>query len=84
MNEYMPNVIDAVAQNRWINALNMNAKILVTESVADYVALEKTKPENVVPFIRTTKVLNFIRFWRLGKEKRLPIGVSHRRSFFKA
>lgn len=47
MNEYMPDVIEAVAKNRWINALNMNAKILVTESVADYVLLEKTKPEGV-------------------------------------
>lgn len=47
MNEYMPEAIEAVAKNRWINALNMNAKILVTESVADYVLLEKTKPEGV-------------------------------------
>ena len=47
MNEYMPDVIDAVAKNRWINAQNMGAKILVTESVADYAALEKTKPEGV-------------------------------------
>ena len=47
MNEYMPNVIEAVAENRWTNALNMNAKILVTESVADYTMLEKTKPEGV-------------------------------------
>ena len=47
MNEYMPNVIEAVAENRWTNALNMNAKILVTESVADYAALEKTKPEGM-------------------------------------
>ncbi|MBR3932693.1 MAG: (Fe-S)-binding protein [Clostridia bacterium] len=47
MNEYMPNVIENVAKNRWTNALNMNAKILVTESVADYALLEKTKPEGV-------------------------------------
>jgi hypothetical protein len=47
MNEYMPGVIELVAKNRWINALNMNTKILVTESVADYAALEKTKPEGV-------------------------------------
>ncbi len=47
MNEYMPDVIEAVAKNRWINALNMNAKILVTESVADYALLEKTKPEGI-------------------------------------
>ena len=47
MNEYMPNVIENVAKNRWINATNMDAKIVVTESVADYVCLEKTKPEGV-------------------------------------
>ena len=47
MNEYMPDIIESVAKNRWTNALNMNTKILVTESVADYVLLEKTKPEGV-------------------------------------
>ena len=47
MNEYMPDVIKAVAKNRWINALNMNTKILVTESVADYVCLKETKPNDV-------------------------------------
>ncbi len=47
MNEYMPKVIEAVAEKRWMNALNMDAKILVAESVADYAALEQTKPEGV-------------------------------------
>ena len=47
MNEYMPNVIEQVAKDRWTNALNMDAKIVVTESCAEYIMLEKTKPENV-------------------------------------
>ncbi len=46
MNEYMPMAIEAVARNRWINALNMNVKILVTASPAEYVMLAKTKPED--------------------------------------
>ncbi|MBR5518062.1 MAG: (Fe-S)-binding protein [Clostridia bacterium] len=47
MNEYMPKVIEEVAKNRWINAKNMNAKILVTASTAEYVMLSKTKPEGI-------------------------------------
>ena len=47
MNEYMPGVIEKVAENRWINAKNANAEILVTSSVADYVMLSKTKPEAI-------------------------------------
>ncbi len=47
MNEYMPNVIEAVASNRWINAKNANAKVLVTASTAEYVMLSKTKPEGI-------------------------------------
>ncbi len=47
MNEYMPKVIEAVATNRWTNATNMGAKILVTASTAEYVMLSKTKPEGV-------------------------------------
>ncbi len=47
MNEYMSDVIDEVAKNRWKNAMNMNAEIVVTESVADYVALSKTKPQAI-------------------------------------
>ena len=47
MNEYMPDVIERVAEDRWINARNMNTKILVTESPAEYVMLKKTKPEGV-------------------------------------
>jgi Fe-S oxidoreductase len=47
MNEYMPDVIERVAADRWTNAENMGAKILVTESVAEYVMMAKTKPENI-------------------------------------
>ena len=47
MNEYMPKVIEAVATNRWTNATNMGAKILVTASTAEYIMLSKTKPEGV-------------------------------------
>ena len=47
MNEYMPDVIEKVAEDRWINAKNVNAKILVTASTADYVMLDKTKPDGV-------------------------------------
>ena len=47
MNEYMPKVIETVAENRWVNAKNMNAKILVTECPAEYIMLAKTKPEDI-------------------------------------
>ena len=47
MNEYMPNVITKVAQNRWINAKNADAKILVTTSFAEYTKLSETKPEGI-------------------------------------
>ena len=47
MNEYMPNVIETVAANRWINAKNVNAKVLVAASTSEYVMLSKTKPEGV-------------------------------------
>ncbi len=47
MNEYMPSVMEKVAENRWINAKNANAKILVTASFAEYTLLEKTKPEGI-------------------------------------
>ena len=44
MNEYMPAVMERVAADRWINAKNVGAKILVTESPAEYALLAKTKP----------------------------------------
>ena len=47
MNEYMPSVMEKVAENRWINAKNANTKILVTASFAEYTLLEKTKPEGM-------------------------------------
>ena len=47
MNEYMPEVMERVAADRWINAKNMDTKILVTECPAEYVMLSKTKPEDI-------------------------------------
>lgn len=47
MNEYMPDVMKKVADNRWENALNVNAKIVVTASVSDYELLKLQKPENI-------------------------------------
>lgn len=47
MNEYMPDVIECVAEDRWQNARNMDAEILVTESVAEYVMLKQTKPDDI-------------------------------------
>lgn len=47
MNEYMPDVMQKVAENRWQNARNANAEILVTESPAEYMILAETKPEDI-------------------------------------
>ena len=47
MNEYMPEVIEKVAKNRWINAKNVDAKTVVTTSPAEYIMLSKTKPEDI-------------------------------------
>ncbi|MGN1059157.1 MAG: (Fe-S)-binding protein [Clostridia bacterium] len=47
MNEYMPDVIKKVAENRWINAKNADAEILVTESPAEYMALKSVKPDDI-------------------------------------
>ena len=47
MNEYMPEVMERVACDRWINAKNVGAKILVTESPAEYALLAKTKPADL-------------------------------------
>lgn len=47
MNEYMPQVMEKVAQNRWINAQNAHAEVLVTESMAEYILLKQTKPEGI-------------------------------------
>ena len=47
MNEYMPDVIEKVANNRWFNAKNANAKIVVTASNCEYNALNSTKPEGI-------------------------------------
>jgi len=47
MNEYMPDVMRKVAQDRWINAENVGAEILVTTSPAEYIILSAVKPENI-------------------------------------
>lgn len=47
MNEYMPEVIEKVAKDRWNNAKNVDAEVLVTASPAEYVMLSKTKPANI-------------------------------------
>lgn len=47
MNEYMPDVMKAVANDRWFNAKNANAKVLVTTSNIEYRLLSETKPENI-------------------------------------
>ena len=47
MNEYMPEVMEQVAEKRWINAKNAGAKILVTASPAEYVMLSETKPDEI-------------------------------------
>ncbi len=45
MNEYMPSVMQKVAQLRWDNAINMGLYTIVTESPSEYVALKSTAPE---------------------------------------
>ena len=45
MNEYMPAVMERVADDRWTNAKHVSAKNLVTESPAEYALLAKTKPD---------------------------------------
>ncbi len=47
MNQYMPEVMRKVAENRWFNAKNANAEVLVTLSPAEYEMLSLTKPEGV-------------------------------------
>lgn len=47
MNEYMPDVMRKVAENRWINAKNADAEILVTVSPAEYMILKENKPEDM-------------------------------------
>ena len=47
MNEYMPDVMKKVAENRWINAKNIGATTVVTVSPAEYILLSQTKPENM-------------------------------------
>ena len=50
MNEYMANVIERVAEDRWVNAKNVGARALVTADVSEYTMLLKTKPEGMELF----------------------------------
>ena len=45
MNEYMPDVMKAVAVNRWNDALRMDCNTIVTENPAEYVLLKENLPE---------------------------------------
>ncbi len=45
MAQYMPDVIEQVAKDRWSNAMNMDCKTVVTENPAEYVALKATCPD---------------------------------------
>jgi putative membrane protein len=47
MGEYMNDVIEKIASDRWSNAKNMNTKTLVTASTAEYEYLSRTKPEGM-------------------------------------
>ena len=47
MNEYLPDVMKLVAENRWNNAECVDVKTLVTASPAEYAMLSATKPENI-------------------------------------
>ncbi len=45
MNEYMPEKMVLVAQNRWVNAINMGCKTLVSENPDEHVLLKATAPK---------------------------------------
>ena len=45
MNEYMPDKMTLVAENRWVNAKNMDCHTLVTENPDEHVLLSKTAPK---------------------------------------
>ncbi len=47
MNEYLPNVMKLVAENRWKNAETADAKVLVTASPAEYALLNETKNSEI-------------------------------------
>ena len=47
MAEYLPDVMKKTAECRWTNAVNVNAKTVVTASTAEYNALLEVKPENI-------------------------------------
>ena len=44
MTEYMPDVMQKVAERRWGQALNMDCKTFVTENPAEYELLKANAP----------------------------------------
>lgn len=46
MNEYMPEVMRKVAENRWNNMRGMNLETIVTESPDEYVLLKRAQADN--------------------------------------
>lgn len=47
MNEYMPDVMKKVALDRWTNARNMGAKVVVTACPGDYEIMKSVKPDDI-------------------------------------
>jgi len=47
MEEYLPETMRLVAQNRWNDAINTGAEVLVTASPAEHAALRKTRPTDI-------------------------------------
>ena len=45
MAEYMPEVMQKVAKDRWINAANMDCRTVVTENPSEYEALRASAPQ---------------------------------------
>lgn len=56
MNEYIPDIMKLVSQNRWANAVNAGSKTVVTASVADYEMLKETQPAGL-ELLRMEEVL---------------------------
>ncbi len=47
MAEYLPDVIELVSKNRWVNASHVGAKLLVVASPSEFAALAKVKPDGM-------------------------------------
>ncbi|MCL2743187.1 MAG: (Fe-S)-binding protein [Planctomycetaceae bacterium] len=47
MTEYLPETMTLVAENRWNDAVNTDADVLITASSAEYAALKNTQPKTI-------------------------------------